>query len=98
MKAKDYIEKYRERLESGDIAAIKKAGADMLMEFSKEVAQIAETRGVQRNSALVALLKEQNKKWNAVVKVFPTILARDGFMRFWINRMPELQRMWEIKR
>ena len=98
MKAKDYIEKYREQLNSGDIDAIKKSVVDMYIEFSEETAQIAEARGVKRNSALVAVLKEQNNKWNAVARAFPKIIAPDGFKRQWLNDMPELRLIWEDNR
>ena len=94
MKAKEYIEKYKACLESGDHEAIRKAGADMMFEFSQEAENIMKSRGIKRDSAALAVLKEQNTKWNAVVKAFPIILKHDGFKVFWMDRMPEIKKVW----
>ena len=95
MKAKDYIAKYRKEFESGDIERIKEAATDMYVEFSHESVNMSESRGVKRNSALVAVLKEQNNKWNAVVRAFPEILAKDGFKLGWLEDMPILNEIWK---
>ena len=95
MKAKEYIEKYRSGIESGDVNAVNKAINDLAIEMSQEAAQIMTQRGAVRESAIVAVMKEQNDKWNAIVKEFPEILQRDGFKRLWLHRMPELQKVWK---
>lgn len=94
MKAKEYIEKYKTAFESGDNETITKAGNDLMFEFSKEAENIMKSRGVKRDSAALAVLKEQNTKWNAVAKVFYGILKHDGFKLFWMDRMPVLEEMW----
>lgn len=95
MKAKEYIEKYRSGLESCDIAVVDKAINDLAIEMSQEAVQLMAARGVRRESAIVAVMKEQNDKWNAIVKEFPDLLQRDGFKRLWLHRMPELQKTWK---
>lgn len=96
MKAKEYIAKYRETLNSCDISPIEKAKAvtNMYIEFSKEAGEICEARGVKRNSALVAVLREQNDKWNCVAREFPGMIAKDGFKNQWLHDMPELRSIW----
>ena len=95
MKAKEYIEKYRSGLKSYDFDKIEKAINDLAIEMSQEATQIMTQRGAVRISAIVAVMKEQNDKWNAIVKEFPEILQRDGFKRLWLHRMPELKKMWK---
>lgn len=95
MKAKEYIAKYREAFESEDIERIKEAATDMYVEFSHESADMSKSRGVKRNSALVAVLEEQNNIWNAVVRAFPEILAKDGFKLGWLKDMPILNEIWK---
>ena len=94
MKAKECIEKYRSGLKSYDFEEIEKAINDLIIEMSQEATKIMAQRGAVRVSAIVAVMKEQNDKWNAIVKEFPEILQRDGFKRLWLHRMPELQKVW----
>ena len=94
MKAKEYIAKYREVFESGDFDKMKIAATAMYVEFGQETVKIAEARGVKRNSALVAILKEQNIKWNVVAREFPGLFVKDGFKIQWLKDMPELNEIW----
>ena len=94
MKAKEYIAKYKESLESDDYDSVKAAATKLVIEFSDEASELLKTRGVKRNSALVAVLKEQNDKWNAVARAFPDVLARDGFKMLWLARLPYLKFIW----
>ena len=95
MKAKEYIEKYRSGLKSYDFDEIEKAINDLVGEMSQEATQIMTQRGAVRESAIVAVMKEQNDKWNAIVKEFPEILLRDGFKCLWLLRIPELKKVWK---
>lgn len=95
MKAKEYIEKYRSGIESRDCNTADKAINDLVIEMSQKATKIMEKRGAVKESAIVAVMKEQNDKWNAIVKEFPEVLQRDGFKRLWLYRMPELKKVWK---
>lgn len=95
MKAKEYIEKYRSGIESFEYETRRTAAFDLIKEMSQEATELMAKRGVLRESAIVAVMKEMNDKWNAIVKEFPDVLQKDGFKRLWLHRMPELQRVWK---
>lgn len=94
MKAKEYIAKYRADFESEDEAVVDKAIFNFLMEISEEGTEIAKARGAKRDSAVIAILKEQNTKWNAVANAFPNLLIRNGFREYWRHEMPEIEKAW----
>jgi hypothetical protein len=98
MKASEYYEKYRPLFFDPDIA-FEKANfflKQLMMEFSKETCAILIKRHASRDEAFHAVLREQNQKWNALVRIFETMclaspIMIDGFKKFWENELPELK-------
>lgn len=66
------------------------AFTNLINGYFKEIKEIItmRTRGKPAtNSAMIAIFKEQNQKWNAMRKFDPKF-RRDGFMEFAKRRMP----------
>ena len=89
MKAKQYFEKYGESIwkEAHD-HDIHTDGpiAKMFIEFSSEMKEIINRRNVKTDNAAMAIISEQNQKWNAVVNMFVkqhgiSPISRDGFAK-----------------
>ena len=97
MKAIELYEKYKDQLDpKSSLATRQEAVKNILLDLSTEVSKICEERKVQRISAVIAVIREQNQKWNALcnilLKLYGTeLLIRNGFKNFWLNQMPELQ-------
>lgn len=98
MKAKEYFEKYEKVI----IESIKEDSTtghkDLLVEMSKEVQTLYDSRKAKSNSALAGIIKELNQKWNAIGTLFEkkygaSPLKRNGFIEFWKHEMPELERI-----
>lgn len=98
MKAIDYYNKYNPRLsgspqmtdDDGDVII------ELFIEFNREIENICETRSIKRVDALVAVLKEQNDKWNALCRIFEkkgcvSPIKPDGVKGYWRNQVPELK-------
>ena len=71
MKAIGYFEKYGEQIckefEQGEGV---KTVSDMAIAFLAEGADIMETRHVSTDAGALAVIKEQNQKWNALCSIF----------------------------
>ena len=89
MKAKQYFEKYGESIwkeaHDSDINADGPI-AKMFIEFLSEVKEIIDRRKVKNDNAVMAVISEQNQKWNAVVNMFVkqygiSPIVRDGFAK-----------------
>ena len=98
MKAKEYFEKYEkpimDELGTTGIESIR----GLVLEMSKEVEVICEKRNTSHDKAAAAVIKEMNDKWNAIVNLFEkkygaSPLKRDGFKFYWINEIPELEKI-----
>lgn len=95
MKAKEYYAKYRDGLLSPDIVISKKATSDFIIELSREVKTLADTRKCSTASAFIAIIREINQKYNAVLALFekeclPIPLIQNGFIVFWKKEEPML--------
>ena len=96
MKAKEYFEKYRDGLASEDSDVVKKFAWDMLMEMIDEVKHILIERHCKKDHAVVAVVKEMNARWNAVINLFEKSgidcpLERNGFWKAMKARIPEIE-------
>ena len=87
MKAVEYFVKYDLAVyaEAHD-PEIKPNGAmwKLIVEFSQELKEMAEKRHIQYDRAVLSLIREQNDKWNALVRLFEkkygvSPIKRDGF-------------------
>lgn len=87
MRATEYFEKYDQPLmevfRTGSEKAADVAG-DFAGEFLREMGDICEMRHVKLASGLKGVAKEQNNKWNKVVRLFTakygcSPIRQDGF-------------------
>lgn len=89
MKAIDYFNKYKEKVNSAE------GLADLLIEMSIEVQTIVKKRNSTRDEVVIPIMKEMNLKWNALCGLFEKeygrpILIRNGFIKFWRTKTPGL--------
>lgn len=88
MKAKEYFEKYAESVwEDFQQDEFRGDGpiAKMFIEFMVETKDICEKRGAKTNRALISVIDEQNKKWNALANLFvkkygQSPIKHDGYL------------------
>lgn len=104
LKAKDYFEKYEQSIIDPQSTDEARAGAasNLLLEMCTESQTVLKKRNAQTGTALMAIIKEFNQKWNAICRMFESKygespLIRDGFKNFWFDRMPELKFMFEYE-
>ena len=87
MKAKDYYEKYAERLLSPDTSIT--AVRELMVDFAIETQALLDSRknkaGTLSDQACKAVLKEMNDKWNALANMFPVeVLKRNGWREYFM--------------
>jgi ribosomal protein L10 len=68
----------------------------ILDDFSQEVTDLFEIRHIVSRDAIISVLREQNQKWNALVRLFEkkhgtSPLKRDGFKFVCEEKLPELK-------
>ncbi len=61
---------------------------DLISAMMQEVVQIMKMRCAKSDSAMIAVFREQNQKWNALLK-YNTMLKRNGFIEFVKYRLCE---------
>lgn len=84
MKAKEYYEEFLGyEKEFGE----KQAFYKIVISFALEVEDIVKKRNAKSDQALISILRELNKKWNAMMR-FDLRFKRDGFIEFIKNDMP----------
>lgn len=106
MKAIDYFEEYgeavlRESLSGGDSH---EALSRLYLAFVREMKEIIASRGVKTDRGAVAVISEQNQKWNALCALYAKKysedlcpLKRDGIMNSMKDKVPEMARYLEGK-
>ena len=96
MKAKEYVDKYYERLTSKDESISVAASKELFKEFIiDEPNALIQARNVKFDRGMIPIFKELNQKWFALCKQMEhkfgsPILKKDAFRDFWIERIPEL--------
>lgn len=94
MKAKEYFEKYEEKILCGETQPI----YELFMEMAQEAKDIMKARGCKTDAAAVGVVKEMNDRWNAIVGMFEkkyhglSPIRRNGYKNFWLNEIPEMKR------
>lgn len=68
--AKKYLEKYAQAFSTIDKNKLKLALNDLYLEFSEETHMIAQIRGLTTHLQIVRVVKDQNRKWNHLRKLF----------------------------
>jgi len=66
-KAKHYWSDLKPVFESGDMVKAKEAIGTAVKSIILEIDEIIKMRNAKLNSAMVAIIKDQDKKWNSVV-------------------------------
>jgi hypothetical protein len=94
MKARDYVKMYRDEVARGNEHACAKVGS----EFIAETVRLKDVRHVSSIGGFEGILKEQDQKWRAFVRLAGVAaLKPDGFenlIEYWLrSRNPEL---WEL--
>ena len=95
MKAIEYYAKYSPRILNPERAEdeINKALFALVLDLSVEVGEIMNTRRVKKEDAIMAVIQEQNNKWNAISAIFQknldgaTPMLENGFLNFWILKL-----------
>lgn len=94
MKAKEYFRKYAE--ENQDEEPMYRV-VKTLMDMFNEVKEIKVMRKAQSNSAMIAIMNEQNLKANSFIKKVNEKdgmgVKNDAFKQFITDQMPELSKM-----
>lgn len=69
MKAKDYFDKYKNGLASGDRDVYVLTFREMYQEMFKECVDMMGTRNIKQNDSVVTVFKEMNEKYNALCRL-----------------------------
>lgn len=93
MKAKEYYTKYKNMLTSNEEHLVTIAARDFLNELIGDTVSTAKSRKVVRPSALAAVVKETNQKYNAVSDMFKkefgdSPLRHNGFLNYFKDTAP----------
>jgi hypothetical protein len=99
MKAKEYFDKYKDRVIKLDDKVLNELVKDM----NEEVIFLQKQRNAQNDNAIVPILKEVNQKWNALCRMFEKeckqpVLKTDGLMDFWKKHIPELEKIMAFQK
>lgn len=71
MKAIDYFHKYEAKIIlAADEHEVNLIALDIWKDMSTEVLEIGKARNAKANGTLIAIMKEQNQKWNALSRMF----------------------------
>ena len=93
MKAKEYYEKYKLDILSVDQGKYIPATQNFIQELFAEMQTISKARNVRFDRGFISIMKEQNDKYKAVVRLFEkefgaSPLRLDGFEMILERRFP----------
>lgn len=97
MKAIDYFEQYGEQVYQEALkSSCNDALSYLLGAFVREMKEIIASRKVQSNRGTVAVIRELNEKWNALVAIFEkrkgdSPIKRNGFRLYMELEIPQLK-------
>jgi hypothetical protein len=99
LKAIEYYEKYEKCFFPAPkkYDEVMEASKNLIHDLNKEAFEHCEKNNFTRDSEVLAVLLDQNGKWNAIDTLFKIIngvspLLSDGFIKFWEHKIPELKR------
>lgn len=114
MKAKEYYSKYGEKIYKEAILFEESGGEEvrsegpsalsgMFCDFVKESRDIIMMRHSKKDEAAVAVLTEQNQKWNSICRLFKKeygrdILKEDALLEYFKDKIPEIEVILKKKR
>lgn len=88
MKAREHYEAHLANFDSFSLGERDAGIYKLLCALSDEAMEIAKLRGSNRDSVMIAILEEQNDKWNCIARRWCPVLLRDGFLNFWKSKLP----------
>lgn len=86
-KAKEYAAELR-------ASPTDKTLAEIASQFFGEVLELKNTRSASSSSAYIAILDEQDRKWQAFARHFEGIIKPNGFEMLVKDKSPELYVLW----
>ncbi len=100
MKAKEYFDKYHEAvIKEARSSTLNGTGAmnQMFLDFKNELLEIAESRKIKLQRSFLAVIEEQNRKWNAVAAMFVQkygvpVLKRNAFSKVILGMLEEQEK------
>lgn len=103
MKAINYYDDYRRFLSNMNLALSKEAeiAKEIVIKMCDEAVELALTRHVKTDDGFMAILKEVNQKWNALIRVCEkkegfSYLRKDGFLLLVEDLVPACKRLLDI--
>lgn len=102
-KAKLYYNEYKDLITSTDDDVSIKAISDLYNCLLDETKELITKRKAKTNSVTVAIIKEENDKWNAICRMFEkdfgmSPIAKDGFINMECILVPDLKKCLEIEK
>lgn len=96
MKAKEYYILVKEAIDGQKADELKTVASEIILNMNDEVEELCKKRHVQFDRGIFPIIKEMNDKWNVIVRLVEkdygqSPLLRDGYKKFWINQIPELE-------
>ena len=97
MKAIEYYEQFGERVYQEAVkSSCNNALSDLVAAFVREMKELIDSRKVQSNRGTVAVIREMNEKWNALVAIFEkrkgdSPIKRNGFRLYMELEIPALK-------
>ena len=94
-KAKESYDLYKDSLLSDNSETVKNAATSLITDLLQEEIEISEQRRAKHSQAQIAIIRETNQKWNAIVSLFEneygkSPIVRNGYRVYWLMKMPEL--------
>lgn len=89
MKAKEYYQKYGERIANiNNIDDSKIATLELLYELADDVERLVDLRKATTDKSVCSIIEEVNGKWNAICDMLPTqVLRHNGFKTWFIAEL-----------
>lgn len=81
MKAAEYCDKYASLFQGANEERCKELVGLLAQEFAAELQQTIKTRHIKLSTGLDSAIREQNDKWNAMVRLFEKKLGASPVVR-----------------
>jgi hypothetical protein len=93
MKAKDYAKRYRESEIDKDLEI-----SGIALDFLQEIFTLVDARHAKTDSAISAIMDEQDNKWKAFARELPEVIIPNGFAYLVKAKMPDMYDAWMLTR
>jgi hypothetical protein len=86
MKAKEYVELYRQRL--AEVNDERRAVSDMFVAMAAEAGDVQKARGIKTTAGLLGVVREFDQKWRAIASRLD--FNPDGYLLWVMVNIPEV--------